>query len=721
MNAPSFTKKAWALALAFLAFAAPASAQFKNSVPSLEGLNYAEGDEQQLIETLRTAAPEEKAIACKQLAIHGTKAAVPELAKLLADPQLASWARIALEAITDPAADEALLKAAETLDGRLLVGTLNSIGVRRYAPAVDHLSQRLKHNDAEVASAAAVALGRIANAPATNSLKKSLASSRESVRSAVAEGLILCAERLLADGNTDEAAALYDEVRKADVPKPRALEATRGAIVARQAGGIPLLVEQLKSDDKAFFYIGLSTSRELASPEVAVALAAQLPGAAPDRAAALLASIADRDNATLLPAVLEAAKSGDKQVRIAAIGVVGRSTDASTVPTLLEIAADPDAELANAAKASLAGLAGEKINDALVARLSETNGKALAALIEVIGQRRVAATPALIKAAENADPAVRNAALVALGETVGPEEMYVLIEQVVSPKEGADVGVAVQALRAACVRMPDRDACAAELAAAISDAPATAKIAILETLGAMGGPKALETITAAVKGGDAPLYDAGTRVLGEWMTVDAAPALLDMATDPANKKFQVRALRGYLRLARQFPMPDEARAEMCKQALAAASRVEEQKLVMDIVARYPSYETLAIALRAKEQMPEIRKEASRAAMVIARKFIDEGADSKEVLAKIGVKPVDVEIVKAVYGSGDAVRDVTQALQQQVRGLPLITLSAASFNKSFGGDPAPNMPKELKVQYRMNGKAGDVSFPENAVIVLPMPE
>ena len=33
----------------------------------------------------------EKAIACKQLAVYGSKDAVPELAQLLADEQLASW------------------------------------------------------------------------------------------------------------------------------------------------------------------------------------------------------------------------------------------------------------------------------------------------------------------------------------------------------------------------------------------------------------------------------------------------------------------------------------------------------------------------------------------------------------------------------------------------------------------------------------------------------
>ena len=85
------------------------------------------------------------------------------LAPLLADPELASSARIALEAIPGPAADAALRKAIDSLKGELLVGTINSIGVRRDAAAVDPLTGRLKDPDAEVASAAAVALGHIGN------------------------------------------------------------------------------------------------------------------------------------------------------------------------------------------------------------------------------------------------------------------------------------------------------------------------------------------------------------------------------------------------------------------------------------------------------------------------------------------------------------------------------------------------------------------------------
>jgi hypothetical protein len=77
------------------------------------------------------APPQEKAITCKRLAIYGTEKAVPALAPLLADEKLAAWARTALEVIPGPAADAALREAAGKLQGRLLIGVITSIGVRR--------------------------------------------------------------------------------------------------------------------------------------------------------------------------------------------------------------------------------------------------------------------------------------------------------------------------------------------------------------------------------------------------------------------------------------------------------------------------------------------------------------------------------------------------------------------------------------------------------------
>jgi len=296
------------------------------------------------------APPQDKAITCKQLAIYGGKEAVPALAPLLADEKLASWARIALEVIPDPVADDALREAMGKLQGRLLVGAINSIGVRRDGKATDVLIARLKDPDAEVASAAAVALGRLGNASAAKALEDSLAGAPATVRSAIAEGCILCAERRLAEGQPAEAVKLYDLVRKAEVPKPRVVEATRGAILARQSAGVPLLVEQLRSADKLLFALGLRVARELPGREATEALVAELGRAAPDRLALLILALADRGDAAALPAALQAAKNGPDQVRIVAMRVLKRLGDASYVPVLLEAALEANEEVSQTAR-----------------------------------------------------------------------------------------------------------------------------------------------------------------------------------------------------------------------------------------------------------------------------------------------------------------------------------------------------------------------------------
>ncbi len=88
------------LVLVFLALAAlPAGPLGAQGRPEA-----AREKQRSLIATLRTGTAPQKALACKELAVYGDKEAVPALAPLLLDGQLSSWARIALEAIDDPAA-----------------------------------------------------------------------------------------------------------------------------------------------------------------------------------------------------------------------------------------------------------------------------------------------------------------------------------------------------------------------------------------------------------------------------------------------------------------------------------------------------------------------------------------------------------------------------------------------------------------------------------------
>ena len=177
-----------------------------------------------------------------------------------------------------------------------------------------------------------MALGRIGGAEAAEALNQSLASAPDAVRPAIAQGCILCAEKLLAQGKSADAVKLYDAVRAANVPRQKMLEATRGAILARQSNGLPLLLEQLRSPDKALFGIGLRTARELPGHLVTQALAAELPRTSPERQPFLLLALGDRSDDAVLPAVLAAAGRGPQKLRLTAVGILDRLGNPASVP-----------------------------------------------------------------------------------------------------------------------------------------------------------------------------------------------------------------------------------------------------------------------------------------------------------------------------------------------------------------------------------------------------
>lgn len=677
--------------------------------------------EAELLAVLRSdAPPAEKALACKNLAIYGSDAAVVELAKLLPDQQLSSWSRIALEAIPGSAANAALRDAAGNLQGQLLIGMINSLGVRRDAEAVPLLTKRLQDPDQEVAAAAAVALGKIGGQAAAASLVAALsAASDAKVRSAIAQGCVLCAERMLADGQHAESVTLYDLVRNADVPMQRIVEATRGAILARQQNGTPLLIETLHSPELKLFRIGLATARELSGDDVDQALVDQMAKLPVERAALLITAMADRPDNVSLSAIMKAAQSDDKTLRLAALDALRRVGNETCLPVLLQTAMDSDADLSALARQSLAELSGDGVDAQVVKLLTAADDKSSPLLLELVGRRRIDAVNEVLPSLKNKNAAIRHAALKALGETVSLQQLSLLVEQAVSPKNSEDAAAAQQALKAASVRMPDREACAKQLSQAIDRSPIAAKVTLLEILSEVGGALALKTLDKAARNSDDTLQDAASRLLGKWNNVDAAPVLLDLAKTAPSEKYRVRALRGYLGLARKFAMPEADRVQMCRSAIDATTRVAEHKLALDVLKLHPSPAGLQLVI-AMSKNPELKTDASAAALAIAQKIGGDSVDVNKLIAAVGLDTIKLEILKAEYGAGTTMKDVTEVVKKQASNVPLIALNAGDYNTSFGGDPAPGLVKQLKIQYRINNKAGEATFAENAMILLPLP-
>ena len=545
--------------------------------------------ERELIAVLRSdSPPEEKAMACKQLVIYGSAEAVPALAPLLADEHLASWARIPLEAIPEPAAENALRQALDKLHGKLLVGVINSIAVRRDPKAVGKLTDKLKDTDTDVASAAARALGRIADSRCAAALSRALATAQPDLRAAVAEGCVRCAEQFMKDEKFAAATKLYDAVRQAPVPRQAMLEATRGAILARRSAGIPLLLEQLRASDKARFGLGLRVARELPGHEATEAVIGEMHRADLERQPMLLLALADRPDPAVRPAILQAARSGSKKMRLVAIGILEHSPNLDSVPVLIDAAADLDPDVAQAALAALTRLPGNGVEPELLGRLLQSSGRSRQVLIEVTANRRLeAALPTIVQSVDDRDAGIHRAALRAVGLLGSEKELASLIKLLLQNpgrRQNADIEAALLAISSR--RGAD---CVPFLLPLSQSNESSLRIVGLHALGAAGGPAALASVTAALEDRDDLVQDEAVRTLATWPNTwpedsQIEAPLLSLARTGRKNSYQVLALRGYLQfLQGDKKIPDEEKVAKLKTIMPLIKRPEEKEAAVAVL------------------------------------------------------------------------------------------------------------------------------------------
>jgi len=364
-------------------------------------------------------------------------------------------------------------------------------------------------------------------------------------------------------------------------------------------------------------------------------------------------------------------------------------------------------------------LHGQMIDGLIAKRLPRAGGAERMVLMELAGRRHVAAATAMLwKAADDADAKVRRAALSALGGTIQFADFSQLIAKLRTAPHGDEAAAIAEALQEASQRMPDREGCAEKLVAQLSDAPMEPKCRILEVLGVLGGQKSLAAVADAARQSDETVRDTAFRLLGQWMSVDAAPVLVDLAKSAKEQKCRVRAVRGYIRLARQFVMPQADRETMCRTALEMAQRPDDKRLVLEILLRYPSREMMALALEAARS-PELKDEAGIVALAIGHSEGGDFVELRKALAQAGHQAVKLEILEAVYGADTRTKDVTAILRRYAGKYRVIFLPSPFYNETFG-NPCPLVPKHLTIRYRIDGKEGEVTLPENSTMLLPMP-
>jgi HEAT repeat protein len=571
--------------------------------------------EDKALATLRSDAPlKDKADACRLLARVGTSNSVPVLAALLADESLSHMARHALEQIPDPSANAALRDALGKLKGRLLIGVIHSLGVRKDADAVTPLAAFLTDPDPAVAGAAAQALGNIGG-HALPLLEKAMATAPPTTQLAVCEGLLRCAESMPGG----QAAAVYEKLRNMPgLPHHVRVAALQGLVRCRGPEAVPLLAELVRTETYVPGSVAVRMLAEIPGPEATKALLELIGRVKPDTQILLLQTLGDRGDRSASTALAPWARQGSSAARVAAIRTLARLADPGAIPVLSDLAKDPDSAVSTAALASLTGLPGKAAETAVLGLLDEANATLRIAVIDAIAQRRVpGAIPRLLKVALDPDTRVAIAAFQALGELAEASEIAALVDALVHTRA---VSAAENALAAVCARQPDKTFCAERIVDGLKKAQGEPKLALLRVLGTIAGPQALAAVRAAAQEPDPQVRETALRVLCDWPTPEALPDLARLATTAPDPKFRILALRAQLRLIPAQTASDQQKVSQIRDLLPLMDRPEEKRLALAALGGLPTVESLAL-IRPYLSAEGLKQEASLAAVAVAEKIV----------------------------------------------------------------------------------------------------
>jgi len=397
------------------------------------------------------------------------------------------------------------------------------------------------------------------------------------------------------------------------------------------------VIDALKSNDPEMQTGAITIVREIPGPEVTKALTQELPKLPPAAQVQLLSALADRGDALALPAVVEAVKSPDESVRVAALKAVGQLGSAASVPLLAERAAAARGAEQKAARESLYRLRGAEVDAAILQALPAAAPGVKVELVGAVGERNIAgAIKVLLTTAADEDRKVRLESFKVLRIVAKPEDLPALVNLLLGVKSDADSSEAEKMVAAVAHKIEDKGRQATAVLAVLPNVKETAgRASLLRTLGRIGDNSSLPTVQASLTSREPEIQDAAIRALSDWPTPEPVPDLLKVAQTTDNKVHKVLALRGFVRLlGLDSSRPADETIDLYKKAMELAGDAAEKKRVLSGLAAANSVAALSMAAQYLDDVT-LHLEAETAAVQIAK--ATAGSDpqrTKEVLQKV---------------------------------------------------------------------------------------
>ncbi|HXY38627.1 MAG TPA: family 16 glycoside hydrolase [Vicinamibacteria bacterium] len=518
-----------------------------------------------------------------QVQLAGREESVRALGNFLLDERLAGPALAALVTIGGPEVPTVLLRALETAPAAVRPALVKALGERPGRTGVRRLAALAASSDEPTRQAALLALATTGDPSAGGVLSRTRVAVSYRERTQAPALYLLWARRLAETGHAGEAAtaahAVLENYRRPGEAQ-HAAEALALLVSVEGEKALPDLLSAVDGPDRGLRGAALALAPKIPAASATGRWVEKAGSSPPFTSAAILDMLGRRGDAVALPFVRESLHSGEDVVRVAAIGAAVRVGRDAVLPDLLSLVAAATPADAQALQTALLGYTGAQVTPPLLRLLDglPLPGKAIA--IDVLGEKgaREAVEP-LFSLARGSDPALRQPALVALGQVAVPADVPRLLA-LLGEATGDDAARARDAIAAAALREPDAELRADGVLAVLQQAPPLAKARLVEVLPRVGGSKALRTAVRETTSPDADVRSAAITALARWPDDSAADELLRVASSASSPEQARAAFLGYVRLLARSERPAWQKAAGFEKALSHPAAGDARKAML---------------------------------------------------------------------------------------------------------------------------------------------
>ncbi len=532
---------------------------------------------------------------CAQLAQVGTVKCVPALAKCLQDETTSHAARLALAAMPYPEAVTALRDALAGTTGIVKAGIIESLGTKGNPEDVFLLTPFLEDADPVIVMSAALALGKIANPTAVESLKESARKTTGRTQMVALDSLLCCAESLCA---TDKGKAyiLYKELYQEWPQEYVGTAAYSGMIrTAGEEAGV-LIAAALTGDSEVLWKSALPAVREVGGPEITASCCTLLDEVSPQVLPGLIGALAQRGDTAAAPALAPFVSDNDPTISLAAIEALALIGDGSSVPVLIRAAAHGDKTCSDAAFNALLRLNHPQVSASLLACMQQTDTEGVTVLAEVMGKRRdTSVLPAIKELLQGSDGVILAATAQALAEIGAPSDSQLLCQAL----ERADDEKCRQAVQKALVTLGNRFEASPEITdtilAGLNTENLTVRCALMDVCGRLNDEKLIRLLNTACHAQEETEKNAAIQALAKSESPEALTCLVNLPDTITGLSQRTLVFRGIARLASDSGIDETEREEVLTKALALTEHPAEQRLILGALGSCPTLGTLKLA------------------------------------------------------------------------------------------------------------------------------